>query len=394
MMSVQNITVFGATGSIGDSTLDIIASHPDRYRVYALSAFSRVDKLANLAHKFAAKVVIVPDEQARQKFITHYSALNTQQAVPEVRLGQAGLCETASDPCSETVVCAIVGAAGLPSAYAAAQAGKKILLANKEVLVSAGALFMQAVADSGAQLLPLDSEHNAIFQCMPADMSTKHVKKLILTASGGPFRLTPLEQLTAVTPEQACKHPNWDMGRKISIDSATMLNKGLEVIEAKWLFNVSAQDIDVVIHPQSTIHSLVQYIDGSLLAQLGNADMRIPISYALAYPERISHNAAEFDLAKLVQLDFQAPDYQRYPCLSLAFQALKAGLAECATLNAVNEIAVEAFLQGRIAFTQIAQLIERMLNQVTMPNILDIEHVIAFDTQVRHESQQSLLSLA
>lgn len=394
MMSVQNITVFGATGSIGDSTLDIIASHPDRYRVYALSAFSRMDKLASLAHKFAAKVVIVPDVQARQKFIAHYTALNAQIPVPEIRLGQAGLCETACDPSSETVVCAIVGAAGLPSAYAAAQAGKKILLANKEVLVSAGALFMQAVQESGAELLPLDSEHNAIFQCMPADMSTKHVKKLILTASGGPFRLTPLEQLTTVTPAQACKHPNWDMGRKISIDSATMLNKGLEVIEAKWLFNVSAEDIDVVIHPQSTIHSLVQYIDGSLLAQLGNADMRIPISYALAYPERISHNAAQFDLTKLVQLDFQAPDYQRYPCLSLAFQALKAGLAECATLNAANEIAVEAFLQGRIAFTQIAQVIDRMLNQITMPKIHDIEHVIAFDAQVRHESQQSLLSLS
>ena len=389
-MSVQNITVFGATGSIGDSTLDIIASHPERYQVYALSAFTRMDKLATLAHKFAVKVVNVPDETARQKFIDNFTTLKSHIALPEIRLGQVGLCETARDPASPTIVCAIVGVAGLPSAYAAAQAGKKILLANKEVLVSAGALFMQAVAASGAQLLPLDSEHNAIFQCMPADQSTRHVKKLILTASGGPFRQTPIEQLADVTPAQACKHPNWDMGRKISIDSATMLNKGLEVIEAKWLFDVAAENINVVIHPQSTIHSLVQYIDGSLLAQLGNADMRIPISYALAYPERIIHNAAEFNLSDLVRLDFQAPDYQRYPCLGLAFQSLKSGLAECAALNAANEVAVDAFLNGRIAFTRIAQLIERVLNQLTMPSLKDIEQVLAFDLQVRQLSQTYL----
>lgn len=393
-MPVQHITVFGATGSIGDSTLDIIASHPERYQIYALSAFSRMDKLAAIAHYFAAKVVVVPDEQARQKFMDNFAVFKSHVALPEIRLGEAGLCETARDPASPTVVCAIVGAAGLPSAYAAAQAGKKILLANKEVLVSAGALFMQAVAESGAQLLPLDSEHNAIFQCMPADLSTQHVKKLILTASGGPFRQTPLAELSKVTPAQACKHPNWDMGRKISIDSATMLNKGLEVIEAKWLFNVSPENIDVVIHPQSTIHSLVQYIDGSLLAQLGNADMRIPISYALAYPERIAHKASEFNLSDLVRLDFQAPDYQRYPCLGLAFQALKAGLAECAALNAANEVAVDAFLNGQIGFTRIAQMIEHVLNQLSMPSLKDIDHVLEFDAHVRRVSQAYLPKVA
>lgn len=393
-MSGQFITVFGATGSIGDSTLDIIASHPERYQVYALSAFSRMEKLAQLAQRFAAKVVVVPNEQAHQTFLDAFGRINSTTSCPEVRIGQEGLCETARDPLSPSIVCAIVGAAGLPSAYAAAKAGKKILLANKEVLVSAGELFMRAVAESGAQLLPLDSEHNAIFQCMPSNLSTQHIKKLILTASGGPFRLTPLEELAAVTPAQACKHPNWDMGRKISIDSATMLNKGLEVIEAKWLFNVPAEQIEVVIHPQSTIHSLVQYIDGSLLAQLGNTDMRIPISYALAYPERIKHNAADFDLANLVRLDFEAPDYERYPCLALAFQALKAGLPECATLNAANEVAVEAFLNGQIGFTDIAVLIEKMLNQMKMPSLGSIEQVIEFDVQVRQSTRLALSAMS
>ncbi|NOL48975.1 1-deoxy-D-xylulose-5-phosphate reductoisomerase [Pelistega europaea] len=380
---MQSIVVFGATGSIGDSTLDIIACHPERYQVYALSAFSRMEKLVALTQKFQPKVVIVPDEARREQFLT----LNKEGFQPaEIRLGQEGLCETARDSQADTIVCAIVGAAGLPSAYAAAKAGKRILLANKEVLVTAGSLFMQAVGQYGATLLPLDSEHNAIFQCLPKHNPKQHLQKVIITASGGPFREYPLEQLVEVTPEQACKHPNWNMGRKISVDSATMVNKGLEVIEAKWLFDLEPAQIDVVIHPQSTIHSMVQFVDGSLLAQLGNHDMRIPISYALGYPERITHNAAHFDLAQLTCLDFSAPDFKRYPCLRLAFDALKEGIGACTILNASNEIAVAQFLTKRIKFTQIAQTIAQMLNSIVAPELCSIDDVLAFDAEVRERT--------
>lgn len=378
---MQSVVIFGATGSIGSSTLDIIACHPERYKVYALSAFSRLDKLVALTQKFMPTIIVVPDEESRQQFL----ALNQEGFQPkEIRVGQQGLCDTAQETEVDTVVCAIVGAAGLPSAYAAARAGKKILLANKEVLVTAGSLFMQAVKQYGATLLPLDSEHNAIFQCLPKQYPTQHLKKVIITASGGPFRSLPLEDLALVTPMQACQHPNWSMGRKISVDSATMLNKGLEVIEAKWLFDLEPNQIDVVIHPQSTIHSMVQFIDGSLLAQLGNHDMRIPISYALAYPERITHNAADFDLNQLIRLDFSAPDMDRYPCLQLAFHALASGSGACTILNASNEIAVAQFLEERIAFTQIAQAIEYMLNTLSPPSDLSsIEEVMYFDAEVR-----------
>lgn len=380
---MQSIVVFGATGSIGDSTLDIIACHPERYQVYALSAFSRMEKLVALTQKFQPKVVIVPDEARREQFLT----LNKEGFQPaEIRIGQEGLCETARDSQADTIVCAIVGAAGLPSAYAAAKAGKRILLANKEVLVTAGSLFMQAVGQCGATLLPLDSEHNAIFQCLPKHNPKQHLQKVIITASGGPFREYPLEQLVEVTPEQACKHPNWNMGRKISVDSATMVNKGLEVIEAKWLFDLEPAQIDVVIHPQSTIHSMVQFVDGSLLAQLGNHDMRIPISYALGYPERITHNAAHFDLAQLTCLDFSAPDFKRYPCLRLAFDALKEGIGACTILNASNEIAVAQFLTKRIKFTQIAQTIAQMLNSIVAPELHSIDDVLAFDAEVRERT--------
>lgn len=377
---MQSVVVFGATGSIGDSTLDIIACHPERYKVYALSAFSRMEKLVALTQKFQPSVVIVPDDTRKAQFQT----LNQGGFQPkEIRVGQQGLCDTAQDTQADTIVCAIVGAAGLPSAYAAAQAGKRILLANKEVLVTAGSLFMQAVSQYGATLLPLDSEHNAIFQCLPKDHPKQHLQKIIITASGGPFRHMPYEQLETVTPEQACKHPNWNMGRKISVDSATMVNKGLEVIEAKWLFDLEPQQIEVVIHPQSTIHSMVQYIDGSLLAQLGNHDMRIPISYALGYPDRIFHNAAYFDLSQLTQLDFYAPDYKRYPCLKLAFAALREGIGACTVLNASNEIAVAQFLAGKIRFTQIAQTIEYALSYLGSPALQTIEDVLAFDAEVR-----------
>lgn len=387
---MQSVVVFGATGSIGDSTLDIIACHPERYKVYALSAFSRMEKLAALTQKFLPEVVIVPDEGRRQQLLDFCKG----QFIPkEIRIGQQGLCETAQDPQADTVVCAIVGAAGLPSAYAAAQAGKKILLANKEVLVTAGSLFMQAVAQYHATLLPLDSEHNAIFQCLPQQNPKQYLQRVIITASGGPFREMPLSQLAEVTPAQACKHPNWSMGRKISVDSATMLNKGLEVIEAKWLFDLSPQQIDVVIHPQSTIHSMVQFIDGSLLAQLGDHDMRIPISYALGYPERITHNAAHFDLMQLRQLDFFAPDLSRYPCLRLAFGALASGIGACTILNASNEIAVAQFLSEQIKFTQIAQTIETMLETITAPVLNSVDDVLAFDAEVRARVQAYLKTL-
>ncbi|WP_071057912.1 1-deoxy-D-xylulose-5-phosphate reductoisomerase [Pelistega sp. MC2] len=386
---MQSIVVFGATGSIGDSTLDIIASHPEKYKIYALSAFSQLEKLSLLTQKFCPKVLILPDENALRTFKQIHAGKSCQ---PEIRLGQEGLCTTAQDNEVDTVVCAIVGAAGLKSAYAAACAGKRILLANKEVLVSAGALFMDAVVQHNATLLPLDSEHNAIFQCLPAENPKKYLQKVIVTASGGPFREKTLAELESVTPEQACKHPNWSMGRKISVDSATMVNKGLEVIEAKWLFDLSVEQIDVVIHPQSIVHSMVQFIDGSLLAQLGHHDMRIPISYALAYPERISHNAASFDLLGLSRLDFMPPDFNRYPCLRLAFDALKEGGGACTVLNAANEIAVENFLQKSIRFTDIAKTIETMLEQITIPSLNHIDEVIAFDKVVREKTRHHLQS--
>ncbi len=385
---MKSVVVFGATGSIGDSTLDIIASHPDRYKVYALSAFSRVEKLVGLTAKFLPAVVIVPTQEAKEEFIR----LNNTGVFPEIRVGQDGLCKTAQDEQADIVVCAIVGAAGLASAYAAAKAGKTILLANKEVLVTAGELFMNAVRAHGATLLPLDSEHNAIFQCLPSQNPKQHLEKIIVTASGGPFRQFSVDELEHVTPEQACKHPNWSMGRKISVDSATMLNKGLEVIEAKWLFDLTPEQIEVVIHPQSIIHSMVQFIDGSLLAQLGHHDMRIPISYSLAYPERITHNAAKFDLSALSRLDFMPPDLTRYPCLRLAFEAMKEGIGACTVLNASNEIAVQGFLEGQIKFTQIAQTIESMLSKIQAPTLSSIDDVLVFDQEVRAKTQDYLAS--
>lgn len=383
---MKSVVVFGATGSIGDSTLDIIASHPDRYKVYALSALSRMEKLVMLTAKFTPAVVIVPTQAAKEEFVR----LNNTGVFPEIRVGQDGLCETAQDNQADIVVCAIVGAAGLASAYAAVKAGKTILLANKEVLVTAGELFMHAVKTYGATLLPLDSEHNAIFQCLPRQHPKQHLEKIIVTASGGPFRQFSLEELEHVTPAQACKHPNWRMGRKISVDSATMLNKGLEVIEAKWLFDLIPEQIEVVIHPQSIIHSMVQFIDGSLLAQLGHHDMRIPISYSLAYPERITHNAAKFDLSALSQLDFMPPDLTRYPCLRLAFEAMKEGIGACTVLNASNEIAVQCFLDGQLKFTQIAQTIETMLNHVQVPTLSSIDDVLVFDQEIRAKTRDYL----
>ena len=388
-MSVQSITILGATGSIGQSTIDVVKRHPDRFRVHALSGHKRMEQLAKAAQDTSATCVVVPDDQASERFKQCWPAM---LPMPQVRVGAQALIDTASEPQSDIVMAAIVGIAGLPSVFAAARAGKKILLANKESLVAAGSLLMAAVAQHGATLLPIDSEHNAIFQCMPScseednAMGKAGVERLILTASGGPFRQYPLAQLATVTPEQACAHPNWDMGRKISVDSATMLNKGLEVIEAHWLFCVSANEIDVLIHPQSIVHSMVQYTDGSVLAHLGNPDMRTPIAHALGYPARIDAGVAMLDLAKHGKLEFEPVQGERYPCLGLAYAALSSGQGACIALNAANEVAVEAFLQGDIAYLDIARVVEQTLDwqaKSGQSGVAHLDDVLAIDAAAR-----------
>ena len=390
---LQRVVVLGSTGSIGVSTLDVIARHPDRLRVHALSANSRMESLAEQAAACGAPVVLVPDDAARARFAAAWRGRD----LPEIRVGAQALADTAADAQCDMVVAAIVGAAGLPSALAAARAGKRILLANKEALVAAGTLFMQAVRDSGAELLPIDSEHNAIFQCLPHQGALGNrahapsepaagVRRLLLTASGGPFRLADPAGLQSVTPEQACAHPNWSMGRKISVDSATMVNKGLEVIEAHWLFAMPPERIEVVIHPQSVVHSLVEYVDGSVLAQLGNPDMRTPISYGLGFPDRLESGVGLLDLARVGRLDFEEPDFARFPCLPLCFDALKAGQGACIALNAANEIAVLAFLEGRLPYTWIARVIQASLEwQAGRPSATlgSLEDVLAVDAAVR-----------
>lgn len=387
MAQAQRICLLGATGSIGQSTLDVVATHPEAFEVYAISAFNQVDKLVALSLQHQPKVVIVPNQEAKQKFISLWPG---DKGLPDIRLGAEALVETAIDSEVDTVVCAIVGTAGLASAYAAAQAGKRILLANKEALVASGQLFMEAVKQSGAELLPIDSEHNAIFQCLAQPMQASQVKEIILTASGGPFRDTDISILDSVTPAQACKHPNWSMGRKISVDSATMLNKGLEVIEAKWLFDMPLDKIKVVVHPESIVHSMVHYRDGSILAQLGHSDMRIPISYALAYPNRVTNQAPEFELSQLCQLNFRLPDLARYPCLDLAYQAMNAGQQSTIVLNGANEVAVAAFLDNQIKFTDIPRLIALMLEQNWSQAVDSIDAVHALDHEVRSKSAARL----
>lgn len=368
--AIKSITVLGATGSIGDSTLDVIARHPDRYRVFALTANTDVEKLAALANQFQPRYAVLRDEAAAERL---HVLLRQQGSATEVLAGEAGLIQAASHADVDTVVAAIVGAAGLSSTFAAVKAGKQILLANKEALVMAGPLFMDAVAASGSILLPLDSEHNAIFQCLPLpqaaatrDLARLGVRRILLTGSGGPFRDTPLEQLIHVTPAQAIAHPNWSMGPKISVDSATMMNKGLELIEACWLFDAKPADVQIVVHPQSVVHSMVEYVDGSVLAQLGNPDMRTPIAHALAWPDRVEAGVAPLDLIAKGRLDFQAPDYERFPCLELATQAIHRGGTAPACLNAANEVAVAAFLAGQVRFTDIPTIIERTLGQAAI----------------------------
>ncbi|MGV8917553.1 MAG: 1-deoxy-D-xylulose-5-phosphate reductoisomerase [Pseudomonas sp.] len=392
MKKPQQITVLGATGSVGLSTLDVVARHPDLYRVFALTGFSRLKELLALSVRHAPQFVVVPEiEHAR----TLQDDLVAAGLDTRVLVGEAGLCEVAAHPLVDMVMAAIVGAAGLRPTLAAVEAGKKVLLANKEALVMSGALFMQAVGRSAAVLLPIDSEHNAIFQCLPVDyargLAPVGVRRILLTASGGPFRETPLADLMGVSPEQACAHPNWSMGRKISVDSASMMNKGLELIEACWLFDARPDQVEVVIHPQSVIHSMVDYVDGSVLAQLGNPDMRTPIAHALAWPQRIDSGVAPLDLFKIARLDFQAPDEQRFPCLRLARQAAEAGNSAPAVLNAANEVAVAAFLERRIRYPEIASIIEEVLNLEPVVAVTELDAVFEIDAKARTLAKQWLV---
>jgi len=389
---VQQITILGATGSIGKSTLDVLARHPQRYQVYALTANKQWQRLFEQCRQFQPRYAVLLDAAAAEQL---QAQLQQAGLATEVLQGAAALEQVARAPEVDMVMAAIVGAAGLQPSLAAAQAGKRVLLANKEALVMSSAIFMRAVHCNGATLLPIDSEHNAIFQAMPSggngDLPSMGVRRILLTASGGPFRTTPLPSLAQVTPEQACAHPNWVMGRKISVDSATMMNKGLEVIEAHWLFNAGADQIQVVIHPQSVIHSMVEYVDGSVLAQLGNPDMRTPIAYALAYPERIESGVSALDLFQIARLDFEAPDVQRFPCIALAYAALRAGGSAPAVLNAANEVAVAAFLERQLPYTAIASVIEQTLSQVANTAVDTLEQVLAADAQARLVAQEQIV---
>jgi 1-deoxy-D-xylulose-5-phosphate reductoisomerase len=389
MAKLQQVTILGATGTIGLQTLDVISQHPEKFSVFALTANSNVDTLFEQVRQFIPKYAVVLDEVAAELLSQRFqqSSIST-----EVLCGTAALELVSSHPEVDVVMAAIVGSAGLLPAIAAAKAGKRILLANKETLVMAGKLFMQAVEAGGATLLPIDSEHNAIFQVMPphkiSHLESAGIKKILLTASGGPFRNTSLDDLKKVNVKQALNHPNWVMGPKITIDSATLMNKGLEVIEAHWLFNAKPEQIEVVVHPQSVIHSMVEYIDGSVLAQLGNPDMRTPIAYALGYPERLVSGVSGLDLFKIARLDFEMPDTKKFPCLRLAFDALKLGGNAAAILNAANEVAVEAFIQEKIQFNHIPQLIEDVLTSSHIVGASSIETLLATDTESRQRARE------
>lgn len=387
-MTQQVLTILGSTGSIGESTLDVVSRHPDKFRVFALAGHRQVDKLAAQCKQFRPEYAVVGDvgHAAELEKKLKQEGIDTQ-----VLYGAQALIDVASADEVSGVMCAIVGAAGLPSALAAAQKGKTIYLANKETLVVSGALFMETARQNGAAVLPIDSEHNAIFQVLPRDytgrLNEHGINSIILTASGGPFLNTDLSTFDSITPEQAVKHPNWSMGRKISVDSASMMNKGLELIEAHWLFNCPPEKLEVVIHPQSVIHSMVRYRDGSVLAQLGNPDMRTPIAYCLGLPERIDSGVGELDFGALSALTFQKPDFDRFPCLKLAYQAMNAGGAAPCVLNAANEVAVAAFLDKRIKFTDIAQVVAHCLAQDFSDGHHDIESLLAQDAQTRRQAE-------
>jgi len=384
---VIGVTVLGSTGSIGTSTLDVLRRHPGQFRVVALAANSSVDKLLEQVVEFQPPYAVLVDRTAAEQLRQHIA---NNGLATEVLDGADALEVVASLSQVDAVMAAIVGAAGLRSALAAATSGKRVLLANKESLVVAGQLFMDAVEQHQATLLPIDSEHNAIFQCMPADRSKEGVRRILLTASGGPFRNASVNDLQQVTPEQACAHPNWDMGRKISVDSATMMNKGLEVIEAHWLFDLAPRDIQVVVHPQSVIHSMVEYVDGSVLAQMGNPDMRTPIAHALSWPDRIDSGVASLDLFEIARLDFQQPDFERFPSLQLAYDAVAAGGVIPAVLNAANEVAVDAFLAGRIPFVTIPRLNQAVMESAEQMQPQSIGHLLEVDQRSRRQAEQIL----
>lgn len=378
------LTLLGATGSIGLSTLDVVSRHKDKYEIVALTANRNIELLAEQCETWKPKYAVIAEHDLAESLRT---VLINKGLDTEVLSGAESLQYVAALPEVHYVMAAIVGAAGLLPTLAAAKAGKRVLLANKESLVMSGKLFMDTVHESGAELLPIDSEHNAIFQSMPANykdgLSETGVEKILLTASGGPFRTTPLDELKSVTPEQACAHPNWDMGRKISVDSATMMNKGLEVIEACWLFDTEPEKIQVVLHPQSVIHSMVQYVDGSVLAQLGNPDMRTPIAHGLAWPERIASAVEPLNIFDVAYLDFEIPDLERFPCLRLACEAMSAGGTSTAILNAANEVAVEAFLNNQIRFTEIPQLVEAAMENISGVEADSIDTVLSADAEAR-----------
>ena len=393
-MTPQVLTILGSTGSIGESTLDVVSRHPEKFRVFALAGHKQVEKLAVQCRTFSPEYAVVADAEHAARL---EALLKRDGAATQVLHGAQALVDVASADEVSGVMCAIVGAAGLPSALAAAQKGKTIYLANKETLVVSGALFMETARANGAAVLPIDSEHNAIFQVLPRDytgrLNEHGIRSIILTASGGPFLTADLGTFDSITPAQAVKHPNWSMGRKISVDSATMMNKGLELIEAHWLFNCPPDKLEVVIHPQSVIHSMVRYRDGSVLAQLGNPDMRTPIAYCLGLPERIDSGVGDLDFDALSALTFQKPDFDRFPCLKLAYEAMNAGGAAPCVLNAANEAAVAAFLDGQIKFTDIAKTVAHCLAQDFSDDLGNIENLLAQDAVTRRQAQEFIATL-
>lgn len=382
-MSLKALTILGSTGSIGVSTLAVVQRHPNRFRVFALTAQHNVETMLAQCLAYQPRYAVMLNEQAAEQLARRLKAVDSET---EVLAGQAALAQVAAHPDTDYVMAAIVGAAGLLPSLAAARAGKRVLLANKEALVMSGQLFMDAIRESKAELLPIDSEHNAIFQCLPSQGGKQGVERILLTASGGPFRQRPLADLYTVTPEQAIAHPNWSMGQKISVDSATLMNKGLEVIEASWLFASPLEQIEVVVHPQSTVHSMVAYNDGSVLAQLGNPDMRTPIAYALAWPERLESGVAPLDLLAIARLDFEKPDLARFPCLQLAYEAHARGGFATIALNAANEVAVQAFLERRIGFMDIPRLIRDVMKLADAGTPVQLEDMIIQDQVSRSAS--------
>ncbi|SFD99331.1 1-deoxy-D-xylulose-5-phosphate reductoisomerase [Nitrosomonas sp. Nm166] len=391
MKTIRQVTILGSTGSIGESTLDVITRHPDRFQVFALTANNNTEKMLSQCQRFQPRYAVMLDTESAEQLA---KAIKATGIDTEILSGIESLEKVASLPEVDAVMAAIVGAAGIRPTFAAARTGKLVLLANKETLVMAGRIFMDLVKQSSATLLPIDSEHNAIYQSLPhhfnGNLAAAGISRILLTASGGPFRCAPLASLEKVTPEQACAHPNWDMGQKISVDSATMMNKGLEVIEARWLFDAAPDKIQVVIHPQSVIHSMVAYVDGSVIAQLGNPDMRTPIAHAMGYPDRIDSGVSALDMFKVAHLDFEPPDFKRFPCLGLAYQALTTGGNMPAVLNAANEIAVESFLKRHMAFTSIPAMIEHVMQTVQQEEMATLDDVLRTDTLARDTAREWL----